>query len=142
MIRNPYFIRYRQAMERSLSAQKSIKKTAENDAARSEDSAHKKPDQNQPCADGVPPNNLQKDDVGKPAGNSDFKGFRQIAPGIFQFRQPSYGNKDYNTPSELLSLLPAPENTQPQKAGEMGFKRVDGLPGPYQHYRTPVFQFT
>ncbi len=142
MIRNPYFIRYRQAMERSLSTQKSTKKTAENDAACREDSAYKKPDQNQPCADGVTPDNLQKDEAGKPAGNSDFKGFRQIAPGIFQFRPPSYGNKD-NIPSELMSLLPVPEKTQPhQRAGEMGFKRVDGLPGPYQHYNTPVFQFT
>lgn len=140
MLHKPYFIRYRQALERSLSAQNSTKKTAENDIACRDGSALKTPDQNQFCA-ADEPKKMNKDTIADTADKNAFHGFKQIAPGIFQFKTPAPGNMGNTVPPGLFHPCYS-EDAKTQKAGELGFKRLDGLPGPYQNYRTPVFQFT
>lgn len=75
--------------------------------------------------------------------NTEHSGFVKLAPGIFQFKR-----------SVEITVLPAlPKELQKEKqmilshfeyipeSGERGFIRVDGLPGPYENYDTPVFQF-
>ncbi len=141
MLHKPYFIRYRQALERSLSAQNSCKKAAENDIACCEDSAQKTPDQNQSCAVDEQSNKMNKDTIAETADKNAFQGFRQIAPGIFQFKPPAPGIMGNTVPPGLFPPCYS-EVAKPQKAGELGFIRLDGLPGPYHNYRTPVFQFT
>lgn len=141
MLHKPYFIRYRQALERSLSAKNSCKKTAENDNACREDSDQKTTDQNQSCTASEQSNKMNKDNIAETADKSAFHGFKQIVPGIFQFQHPASGIIGNTVPPGLFSTCHS-EVARPQKAGELEFKRLDGLPGPYQNYRTPVFQFT
>lgn len=76
--------------------------------------------------------------------NSDVQGFEQVSPGVFQFKHtpqntsPSVMPK-LNYPAYPMQYTPQPENTD---MAESGFLRVDGVPGPYEQYQTPVYQFT
>lgn len=141
MIHKAYFYRYRQALERSLSSEKIVNKASEHASACTEERAPQKLDKNQPGTVEEQFIKMKEDAVKETDGSNAFHGFEQIAPGIFQFRQQAYGGKDYAVPPRLFPPFQS-EVMHSQKAGELGFKRVDGLPGPYQHYSTPVFQFT
>lgn len=189
MFYNPYFSRYRHALERSFPSQKSVKVDLENKSTclkesnpeetvqglpgAAEEELHNIPeditedpiDNIQEDAAEEPAVNLQEDIAEAPAGNIPedaaempavntqedaaemplvkiyFSGFKEMAPGIYQFQQTAPGGKEVELPAKLLPPL-CSEHNNPQNAGELGFKRVDGLPGPFQHYKTPVFQFT
>lgn len=141
MIHNPYFSRYRQALERSLSAQRSAKKAAENDSPCREDSDEQRLEETQPVAVGEQLNVEKKDADAEPDKNV-LQGFEQIAPGIFKFSHPKLNLKGNGVPPVLYPSFQSGVVLKSQNDREPGFIRVDGLPGPYQHYGTPVFQFT
>lgn len=142
MIRNPYFSRYQQALERSLSAQRSAKKASENDSPCREDSDEKRFEETQPVAVEEQLNEVKKDADAETADKNFLQGFEQIAPGIFKFSHPKLNMKGNGVPPVLYPSFQSGVVLKSQKDREPGFIRVDGLPGPYQHYSTPVFQFT
>jgi len=87
---------------------------------------------------------LNKEETVKNKPTAELRGFEKVAPGVFQFKQ------NWQNPSPLIMwpqskpafhLKGPPELGTPELA-ESGFIRVDGIPGPYEHYQTPVYQFT
>lgn len=86
----------------------------------------------------------EKENIKQPVGNSEINGFEQVAPGVFQFKQnwdkaASVLAPPQNYPVNHLPSTPLPKAPELE---EPGFLRVDGIPGPYEHYQTPVYQFT
>lgn len=139
MFRRVYFNPYRQALERYLSSRK---EALEDKSDCLKDSTQEKREHNQPIDEEVQSDNRTiKAAAQNSAGKDVIGGFKEIAPGIYQFRQPAPGSKGHDVPPKLYPPC-QPGHLRPQRAGEVGFKRVDGLPGPYQNYSTPVFQFT
>lgn len=72
-------------------------------------------------------------------------GFEQIAPGVFQFKHPSLKEKLGVIPPVIAHPTPELWGFQLKETSAMeeaGFIRVDGLPGSFEHYKTPVYQFT
>lgn len=141
MIQKVYFNRYRQAVERSLSSRRPAQEARENKSTCSEENPPGKFAQERPGAVKKQSNSIPKDAVEVHAGKNVIDGFKEIAPGIYQFRQPMPGGKGYDLPPKLIPLY-QPVITKRQNTGELGFQRIDGIPGPYQNYSTPVFQFT
>ncbi|MFX4260809.1 hypothetical protein ACOBQJ_01285 [Pelotomaculum propionicicum] len=137
MFRRVYFNPYRQALERYLSSRQ---EALEDKRDCLKDSTMKR-EQKQQCHKEVQSGNLPGKAAENSAGKDVIGGFKEIAPGIYQFRQPAPASKGYEVPPKLYPSCQS-GHLNPQRAGELGFKRVDGLPGPYQHYNTPVFQFT
>lgn len=135
MLQKVYFSRYQQAIERSLSSRRYAQKAIKNKIACSEDSDPGKPEPGQPAGAEEQTCSITKDIAREHAGKSAINGFKEIAPGIYQFFPPTPGGKGYGAPK----LFPP---GQPHSKYEPEFQRVDGLPGAYQHYSTPVFQFT
>ncbi len=82
-------------------------------------------------------NNSKQDAARVNAGKKVVSGFKEIAPGTYQFLQS--GEKKHD---QAPGLILPPEATGCWDACEQRFRRVDGLAGPYQHCNTPVYQFT
>ncbi|MDD4335120.1 MAG: hypothetical protein PHY77_05895 [Desulfotomaculaceae bacterium] len=133
MIQIKYLNRYSQAAGKTPSPRRPAQEALENKNACSEKSTPEEPVRDQPDALLEQSNSMAEEAVKAHAGNNVIDGYKEIAPGIYQFLQLTHGGKGYNAP---------PQITNAQKACEPKFQRVDGLPGPYQHYNTPVFQFT
>jgi len=82
----------------------------------------------------------------KPSNWPDNSGFLEVAPGVFQFKH-HYEHKPAFTmlPDHFASPAIQVKKLCWQaglKPAEAGFIRVNGLPGPNQNFRTPVYQFT
>ncbi|MHB1043042.1 MAG: hypothetical protein ACYC0Q_09415 [Eubacteriales bacterium] len=75
--------------------------------------------------------------------NAEIPGFEQVGPGYFQFKNSS-GTRPVFPP--LPSRTCKQEVQQQAKIippqASAGFNRVNGLPGPYQNFPAPVYQFT
>jgi len=140
LLQKVYFSRYQQAIERSLSSRRHAQKAVINKSACSEDSVPGKLEPGQPAGAEEQSCSITKDIAREHAGKSVINGFKEIAPGIYQFFQFTPGGKGYGAPPKLFPIMFNPG--QPHSKCEPEFQRVDGLPGPYQHYSTPVFQFT
>jgi len=72
--------------------------------------------------------------------------FNQVSPGLFQFKKSHQAAVAAVHPS---NSRPEPGKQTPQlkdyektKNSEVGFVRLDTLPGVYSKYSTPVYQFT
>lgn len=141
MIRKVYFSRYRQAVERSLSSRRPEQEAIENKSTLSEENSTGKFDQERPDAAEKQSNSIPEDAVEEHAGKNVIDGFKEIAPGIYQFCQQMPGGKGYDLPPKLIPFY-QPVIAKRQSTGELGFQRIDGMPGPYQNYSSPVFQFT
>lgn len=75
--------------------------------------------------------------------SADLPGFEKVGPGLFQFKNPKWttpaAQPQYGQPKK--QELQQQVHYNPPPASE-GFARVNGIPGPYQNFPTPVYQFT
>lgn len=86
-----------------------------------------------------------KEEVLKDNPPADFHRFEQVAPGVFQFKQNGENPSliaVQQPQNYTLYHLPCTSLPGTSELAESGFLRVDGIPGPYEHYQTPVYQFT
>lgn len=143
------YINYRhQVLERNLSFEKNEKEAANknnSDMGNNENLAV-----SEPANTVKPPGDIQTGSENKEAVNETVKslahpGFKQIAPGIFQFKHPSLTDAADIIPSGVASPTPELLGLQTKETPELeeaGFIKISGIPGPFEHYQTPVYQFT
>ncbi|NQS74986.1 MAG: hypothetical protein HQP61_00890 [Peptococcaceae bacterium] len=149
MFQKVYLPRYQQAANSSQSRPKIIKEESKNKNSSesiTKNIPRKFPQERQVAAERKTNNNRQdvavektnrQDAAGVNASKKVVAGFKEIAPGTYQFLQS--GEKKHE---QAPGLILPPEATGCWEACEQRFRRVDRLAGPYQHYNTPVYQFT
>ncbi len=137
MIQKKYLNRYRLAAEKRPPSPGPDQAVPENKSAGSEKSALR----DQPDAEIEQLNSIERDTAGMHGEKSVVDRYKEIAPGIYQFLRPAHGGEECNVQPELTHFC-LPQVININSACEPEFQRVDGVPGPYQHYGTPVYQFT
>lgn len=88
----------------------------------------------------------QSVEINEKAAVFEHNNFNQVSPGLFQFKKPHQAAVAAVHPSnsrlEPGKQTPQFKDCEKTKNSEVGFVRLDTLPGVYSKYSTPVYQFT